>query len=89
MIRPGDEDSIMTSAHNENRFIGGRRTYLWGGCFHFLPENYRLPKVGLHIIWQHWWLGNLLFNKGSTATTDTIPPLRTVTAKDFKVDSKT
>jgi hypothetical protein len=57
---------------------------MWGGQFHFLPENYRLPKVGLHIIWQHWWLGNSAFMLGSSATENTIPPLRTVTARNVK-----
>jgi hypothetical protein len=61
IMRPGEENLNSNLHQNEDRITGGRRTYMWGGQFHFLPENYRLPKVGLHIIWQHWWLGNSAF----------------------------
>ena len=53
-MRPGDEEAIL-AVSNTNRIQGGRRTYVWGGRYHFLPENYVLPKIGLHLIWQHWW----------------------------------
>jgi hypothetical protein len=52
------------------------RAYNWGGSFRRLPENYVLPKVTLHVIWQHWWIGE----HGSVP----IPPLRTVAPRDLK-----
>jgi hypothetical protein len=59
IMRPGEEEVILPESNN--RASGGRRVYHWGGGFHFLPENYALPKVGLHIIWQHWWTGNHIY----------------------------
>jgi hypothetical protein len=58
LMRLDEEEAPET---NENRVQGGRRTYLWNGHFHFLPENYVLPKISLHLIWQHWWLGNNIY----------------------------
>ena len=43
--------------------------HFWGGKFHLLPEDYKIPKTTGRIIWEHWFLGDS--NSG-------IPPLRRI-----------
>ncbi len=33
-------------------------THLWGGEFHYLPENYEIPNLNLRLIFLLWFLGN-------------------------------
>jgi len=64
--------------NNANHTTRGTRLYAWGGRFYRLPQGYHLPKVGAHIIWQHWWFGD---------DTQGIPPLKMVQGSDL-TDSK-
>lgn len=52
-----------------------RTLHWWDGHCHLFKENYRIPKVTVFLIWQHWWLGD---------TVNDVPPLRIATGKDLK-----
>jgi len=43
--------------------------HVWGGHFHLLPKDYKIPKTTGRIVWQHWFLGDSISE---------IPPLRRV-----------
>ena len=73
------EPSTVIESQTSNLDNSSRQLYMWSGSFHLLPEDYELPKVGLLIMWQQWWLGK---------PESRIPPLRNVTARDFKKDKK-
>ena len=49
------------------------RMYCWGGRLRLIPENYKIPNVGMSIIWSQWWF----------ASGENIPPLKVVTGKDL------
>jgi hypothetical protein len=49
--------------------------HFYGGEIHRLPQNYRFPRCGVFDLWKQWWIGD---------SARKIPPLRILSAKDFK-----
>jgi hypothetical protein len=47
--------------------------HLYGGTFHWLPQDWRFPSVGVLMLWQTWLLGDTVQN---------VPPLRMLSAND-------
>jgi len=45
-----------------------------------LPKEYKIPIVGLRIIWEQWWLGN---------NRERVPPLKKVPSKSVPSNQRT
>jgi rubredoxin len=47
----------------------------YGGIWHLVPEDWRVPRCGVKDLWRQWWIGDTVRN---------IPPLRYIKNIDIK-----
>ena len=46
------------SQEKQDISVQSRQTYMWGGKFHFVPEDFHLPKGSVVEAWRNWCMGD-------------------------------
>ena len=66
----------LPSSSTTHTPIVGLPSYAWGGTYHRLPKDFKLPKINAKTAFQQWYLGS---------ETDHLPALRYVDHTDFSL----
>ncbi|KAF0747449.1 hypothetical protein AaE_007723 [Aphanomyces astaci] len=64
--------AVVTTTVDGNAPV--RPVHVWGGRWHFLPEDFELPSVDVATAWHYWWWGSPARN---------IPPLHKINTQDL------
>ena len=68
------DNPVCEQKTEEDTSVVSRRPYMWGGKFHFFPENFHLPRGSVLEAWRNWCMGNERLG---------YPPFKTLRPDDF------
>ena len=52
------DNPVCEQKTEEDTSVVSRRPYMWGGKFHFFPENFHLPRGSVLEAWRNWCMGD-------------------------------
>ena len=52
-----DEQAVPEPEREGNIDDEGYRTFVWGGQYHRVPEDFKFPKTNIKLMWDLWWMG--------------------------------
>jgi hypothetical protein len=75
-LQQGDVDVVRERVEDGT----GYKLHYYDGCFHRVPSDWRIQRLGVHDMWRQWWIGDTVLQ---------IPPVKYLTIQDIKhIDSK-